>query len=583
MASNTNKKHPDKHSSSGTVNSHLRNVIASTKRTLRAICVFSFVINMLVLAVPLYLLQIYDKVLPNRSTDTLLFLTGMVLIALMTFAILDALRRGILVKLGAWFEEQLGEHLLSSALERSVDKNSSSTNVLRDLTRIRNFLSGSSLLAVLDCPWSPIFIAILFVIHPLIGMLALLGGLFLFGLAYANERLTRQIVRDADDVSRQSMDNAAAFTRNADVIKVMGMQPTILKRWRAGRDTGLALSFGATKRGARLSTIAKFTRLLLQVGVICLAAWLILHGQLTPGAIIASVLLMRQAISPVERVIRSWKTVIKTRKAFNNVNRYLDNAPSLQESPLMPEPEGSLAAKRISFRLKNPSRSVFSRISFKVKPGESVALVGSTAAGKTSLARVLVGAKEPTSGRVTLGGFDLSKWRPEHLGPYIGYLPQDVELFAGTIRENIERFQDGNIEAVIEAAKLANVHEVIQDLPEGYDTEIGVSGVYLSGGQRQRIALARAVYGNPRLIILDEPDASLDSEGRAALASAVEKLKQLDAIIILITHDPSVCEFVDRVFELKDGHLSISQAKDARSEENKLVSIKSKRRRRKNA
>ncbi|MBN4073879.1 type I secretion system permease/ATPase [bacterium AH-315-E07] len=558
--SKTSKKHlNDKSSGVGLLNQHLRTVIKSTRRSLTAVFFFSFVINMLMLAIPLYLLQIYDKVITSRSTDTLFFLTGVVLVVLVAYGFLDALRRGTLAKLGAWFEKQVGEHLLGSAITRSLRKSVVSVDILRDLARIRNFLSGSSLIPILDCPWTPVYILILFLLHPLIGWFALVGAVFLLTLAYVNERFTRQIVADSDDASRESLDTASAYVKNADVINAMGMQPQILSRWAEKNDDALELSFNAGKRGAIFSSIAKVTRFLLQIGVIFLAAWLILLGQLTPGAMIASVLLLRQAISPMEQSIRSWKSVVKVRTAFANVSRYLDYAPTLREKLSMPTPSKRwrLSVEDVGYRHSSTSSSIFSRINLIVHPGEAVALVGPTAAGKTTLARILVGIAKPTSGRVTLGGYDFRHWASEDLGPYIGYLPQDVELFAGTIRENIARLQEGDINSVIEAATLANVNEVIQALPQGYETEIGDGGMYLSGGQRQRIGLARTVYGNPKIIVLDEPDASLDDEGKAALASAIQKLKARGAIIILVSHHASIRKVVDRVLELKDGRISI--------------------------
>lgn len=557
------------------INPHLRNVIKSTRRSLKAVFFFSFAINMLMLVIPLYLLQIYDKVIPSRSTDTLFFLTVLALIALITLGILEGLRRRTLSKLGAWFEKQVGEHVLSSVITRSLRKNSASVNVLRDLSRIRNFLSSSALFPILDCPWTPIYILILFLLHPLIGFLALIGTIFLFALAYLNEKLTRQIVADSDEATKNALETASAYARNADVVSAMGMQPQLLDRWSDKNDEALILSYRSGKRNARFIGIAKVTRLLLQIGVVFLAAWLILKGQLTAGALIASLLLMRQAISPVEQSIKSWNSVVKARTAFANISHYLDSAPTLFEKSGLPAPSKHLSVENVSYRHSKASSSIFSRISLKVYPGEAVALIGSMATGKSTLARILVGISKPTKGKVTLGGFNLKHWTPEEIGPYIGYLPQDVKLFAGTIRENIARMQQGDMEAVIEAASLAKVHEVIQALPKGYDTEIGTDGAYLSGGQRQRIALARAVYGTPKLIVLDEPDSSLDIEGKIALALAIEQLKKRNAIIILVSHHPEVWQLADRAFQLKEGRLTICSAKDLNTSMGSVIGGKS--------
>ena len=547
-------------------NPHLRQVVKSLKRTMKSICVFSFFINMLMLAVPLYLLQIYSKVIPNHSLDTLYFLTGIMIVALLALGYLSAVRRRVLSKLGAWFENQLGDHLLGSAIKRSSKKHRPSVTILHDLSRLRQFISSSSVIAILDLPWTPVYIAVLYLLHPYVGLLAVAGVVILLVLAIANQVVTRNIVKKSDAARRDTLDSASSYVRNADVIQAMGMQSAVLDRWRTQHDASLAQSHDGSAITARISSLAKLARLLLQVGVISLSAWLILRAELSGGSLIACVLLFRRAVSPLEQSIASWEAVIKARSSFANVSFYLDRAPTLDESESLPAPDGGLSVERVSYRHSGARKPVLNRVSLAAHPGDVVAIVGETAAGKSTLTRSLVGLSSPASGRVTLDGFDLKHWPPEELGQHIGYLPQDVELFPGTIRENIARLQAGDIDKVIEAARLANAHELIQRLPDGYETDIGDNGSHLSGGQRQRIALARVFYGSPRLVVLDEPDANLDADGRSALVLALRNLKDQGAIVILITHQPDAHQFVDRVYALKNGVLEAVENDDTKHE-----------------
>lgn len=548
------------------INPHLREVIRSFKRALKTVFVFSFFINVLMLAVPLYLLQIYSKVIPNHSVETLYFLTGIMVVALLALGLLSGIRRRILAKLGAWFENQLGDHLLGSAIRRSSKKRRPSTDILRDLSRLGQFVSSSSVIAILDLPWTPVYIAVLYLLHPYLGLLVLLGVIVLLALAIANQYVTRNIVKTSDAARRETLDSAASYVRNADVIQAMGMQAAVLDKWRAQHDVSLARSHEGSAITARLASLAKLVRLLLQVAVICLSAWLILQAEMTGGSLIACVLLFRRAVSPLEQSIASWESVIKARSSLKNVGFYLDRAPTLETVESLPTPNGALSVERVSYRHSGSRKAVLNRVTFQADPGDVVAIVGETAAGKSTLTRILVGLSAPASGRVTLDGFDLKHWPPDELGRHIGYLPQDVELFPGTIRENIARLQDGDIDKVIEAARLANAHELIQRLPDGYDTDIGEDGNHLSGGQRQRIALARVFYGSPRLVVLDEPDANLDVDGRAALVLALRNLKEQGAIVILITHQPDAHQFVDRVHALRNGALETVNTEDSKHE-----------------
>ncbi len=546
------KKPKNNKRTQNTTHPYLSEIVKSYKKGFRAVVIFSFFINLLMLAVPIYLLQVYDKIIPNHSSDTLYFLSVAVVVALITLATLELLRNTILAKLGVWFNLKLGNHLLgSSILGASKSQENASVNSLKDLSKLREFTTSSAVTSLLDLPWVPLYIAILFFIHPIIGTLVLIGALILFSIAIFNEITTRPLIARTEEANGNSIDVASSYVRNADTIEAMGMRKHIVKRWEDGQQEALNLQYQIDKKRAKTISLVKLIRLLLQIAVIGTAALLILKAELTPGATIATILLMRSAISPLERSISTWKSVLKARNAYGKINQHLTHAPTLNHKQEMPSPSGALTVENIRYRYPTAKKSLFQGIKFRVNPGEAIALVGPTAAGKSSLSRILAGITTPSSGVVRIGGHDISLWDSDALGKDIGYLPQTIELFSGSVRENIARMQEGDLDKVILAAKSAGIHDVIMSFPKGYGTEIGEDGAYLSGGQKQRLALARAIYDQPKYVVLDEPDAHLDIEGKVALARVIQKLKASNAVVIVITHHNSLHNFVDRIFDLE--------------------------------
>lgn len=535
-----------------TLNAFLRDTLDACRQSFFAVVFFSFFVNLLMLTVPIYLLQLYDRVIPNRSTETLIFLTMIAIAAIITLSVLDAIRRSILTRMGVWLDRRLSSHVISGTVRRSLKKEKpSSVRVLNDLATLRNFCSEPTLLSILDLPWAPIFTFVLFLLHPLIGTITLIGLVLLAGLAFLNEHISRSLVENSEASSNQLTEYASSVIKNSDVIEAMGMRQNFLNQWNLKNEASLANQAKFVSKTGWISTTAKFLRFVLQVSVVFSAAWLIMNDELTGGAMMASVLLMRRAIAPMEKAISSWKSVLKARNALKQVSYRLDIAPTLQARPPLAQPSGSLAIEKLTYAYSKNAKPVLYKINFEIAPGQSLGIGGPTAAGKSTLARLLVGIAKPTSGHVRLGGTNLTQWDADELGPYIGFLPQDVELFAGTFRQNIARMEDGEMYAVIEAAMIAGVHEMITQFPKRYETEIGDAGAFLSGGQRQRIALARAVYRNPKLVVLDEPDANLDKEGKQALAGAIEKLKEKGSMIILISHQSSMLKLTDNVIMLK--------------------------------
>ncbi len=529
----------------------LARTMASCRKGMLAVAGFSLFINLLMLTAPLYMLQVFDRVIAGRSTDTLLYLTLIAALALVALGALEAVRNGVMVALGGWLDRRLGGAALEASVAAGLHRNPS-VQGLRDLAVFRGFLTGPSVFPILDAPWTPIFIAFVFLLHPMLGWLALAGAAILFALAAINDLATRSIMRRANEASIGAMRQAEAAARNADAVHSMGMMQALQANWRKRNEESIALQGSAGRRGGAIAAASKSFRLFLQIGLLATGAWLVLGGEITPGAMIAASILMARALAPVEGAINSWRSVLAARDAYRRIGLLLDEAPSLSASMPLPAPEGALLIDKLTYAHAGAAEPALRNVEFALSPGECLGLIGPTATGKTTLARLLVGNLRPLAGHVRLDGADVAAWAADDLGRYIGYLPQDVELFAGTVRENIARMAAGAPEEVIAAAQLAGVHEMILRLPHGYETEIGDGGSILSGGQRQRVALARAVFGDPTLIVLDEPNASLDQDGDQALIRTMTSLKQRGATVVMVTHRPSILRAVDKILVLGD-------------------------------
>lgn len=527
----------------------LARTMGSCKKGMFAVAAFSLFINLLMLTAPLYMLQVFDRVIAGRSTDTLLYLTLIAALALIALGALEAVRNGVMVVIGTWLDRRLGGAALEASVAAGVHRNPSIQG-LRDLAVFRGFLTGPSVFPILDAPWTPIFVAIIFLLHPMLGWLALAGAVILFALAAVNDFATRSIMQRANEASIGAMRQAEAAARNADVVQSMGMMPALHGNWHKRNDEALALQGCAGRRGGAIAATSKSFRLFLQIGLLATGAWLVLGGEITPGAMIASSILMARALAPVEGAINSWRSVIAARDAYRRIALLLDAAPEQPASMPLPAPKGALRIEKLTYAHPGADNPALRNIELALEPGECLGLIGPTATGKTTLARLVVGNLRPLAGHVRLDGADVAAWAADDLGRHVGYLPQDVELFAGTVRENIARMGDGAPEAVIAAAQLAGVHEMILRLPHGYETEIGDAGSILSGGERQRVALARAVFGNPTLVVLDEPNASLDQDGDKALIRTMMALKERGATVVMVTHRPSILRAVDQILVL---------------------------------
>lgn len=541
----------------------LEETLAAVRSVFLVVVAFSLCINVLLLAAPIYMLQVFDRVLSSRSTDTLLLLTLIIGAALVAMAGLDAVRSNILAKVGAWVDKRLAGTVLAGGIAVPLKTGRDpSMQGLRDLHALRTFVSGHEVLPFLDSPWAPIFLVVVFLLHPTLGVVALAGAVLLLGLAAINERVTRTLIAASARASGNAIEQAEAAARNADAIEAMGLMPSLIARWSRAHADAIDQQTRASLRSGLLASASKLVRLLLQIGTLGVGALLVIDGELTAGGMIAASILIARALAPVEQAIGAWRGAAGARGAYQRLTEQLAKLPPRAESMALPAPAGKLSVEGVSYIHPGKSEPVLRNISFVLEPGEALGLIGPSASGKTTLARLLLGNLEPRAGHVRLDGMDVAKWNPDDRGRHCGYVPQDVELFSGTVKENIARLQDGDPEQIVAAAKLVGCHELILRLANGYDTRVGDGGSALSGGERQRIALARAVYGDPKLVVLDEANASLDAVGSEALVKALETLKQRKVTVVVIGHRPYVMQHVDKVLVLRNGQAQDFGPKD---------------------
>ncbi|MEQ8250004.1 MAG: type I secretion system permease/ATPase [Oceanibaculum nanhaiense] len=527
--------------------------IQQCRSMLAATAVFSFFVNLLQLVAPLFMLQVYDRVLQSRSGETLVALVVIAVVLLIVMGLLEAIRSRVLVRMGARIDQLMGGRLLQSLLEvTNRTGRGQEGQVLRDLDTLRNFITTSGIFALFDAPWVPVFIFVMFLFHPMIGAVGVVGAIILFALALATELRTRDPLRLASMYASRANDFAETSRRNAEVVQSLGMIGGVRRKWQGMHDSALALQSIASDRAGSITGASRAFRFTLQVAILAVGAYYVLQHQITPGVMIAGSIIMGRALAPVEQAIGVWRQFIQSRSAYDRIKTLLAKAPPKQPSMPLPAPKGKLLVDKIVFGHPG-GKPVLKGVSFALEPGESVGIIGPSAAGKSTLARILAGAWLPAAGSVRLDGVDLATWDREDAGQYVGYLPQDVELFGGTVKENIARFQDAEPEQIIEAARKADVHEMVLQLPKGYETEIGESGSSLSGGQRQRLGLARALFGNPRFLVLDEPNSNLDSDGEEALRQTILQLKAEGVTVVVIAHRPSILSVVDKVLFLRDG------------------------------
>jgi ATP-binding cassette subfamily C protein len=528
--------------------------LAACRRNLVTVGFFSFAVNLLVLSIPIYLFQVSDRVLTSRSIDTLVMLTLIVAGALAAHVLLDMMRRFILMRIAVEAESKLGAPVLSAAAKAAQNGSIREFQTLADLQQLRNFITGPVLLAMFDTPVAPIYLLAVFLIHPHLGFIVAATGGLLLAVAVVNQKLTAVAFARANAFGTRANLQAEAMARNAQVINAMGMIPEGVQIWGSETAESLKAQVAGQDRNIFMTGISKFLRLVTQVGVLGWGAWLALESQLTGGMVIAASIVGSRALAPLEGTIEGWRNFVQARSAYARIKTLLQNSPLNAERLRLPRPEGRLSVERILYVPPPTKKVILNGISFQLEPGESLAIVGASGAGKSTLARMLVGSIVPTAGNVRLDLMDLRNWDPRQFGENVGYLPQDVQLFPATIKANIARMRDdATDEAIFDAAEMADVHEMISDFAHGYETQISLDGSPLSGGQKQRIGLARAFFGNPRLIVLDEPNSNLDSKGDRALANALLRAKDKGLTVIAVTQRPSLLKAVDKIMILQNG------------------------------
>ncbi len=528
-----------------------------------AVGAFSLCINVLMLAPSLYMLQVYDRVLNSRNETTLLMLSLILAGLYLLYAALEWVRSMVLVRVGVRLDLALDGRVFNAAFERNLRSGGgNAAQALGDLQVVRQFLTGNGLFAFFDAPWAPIYLLVITAFHPLLGVVALVGTLLLVALAWLTNRVTHPPLAEAQRLAAHSSSQINNHLRNAEVIESMGMLDNLRDRWFAKHVSMLRLQAQASDRAGVLSALTRFLRMLLQSLMLGLGAWLVLDNKLTGGMMIAGSILAGRALAPVELAIGTWRGFLSARDAYGRLEELLRQFPVREAGLELPPPTGLVAVEGVTAVPPGTRRTVLSNLSLQIPAGQAIGVIGPSGAGKSSLARLLVGVWPAAAGVVRLDGADIFRWEKAQLGPYIGYLPQDVELFEGTIAENIARFGEVDSTKVVEAAQRAGVHELILRFPDGYDTQIGVGGAVLSGGQRQRIGLARAMYGDPVLVVLDEPNSNLDDMGEAALVAAIRDLKQAGRTVVLITHRTNVLAAVDALLVLRDGALVLYGPRD---------------------
>ena len=534
--------------------SELKQTIIKAKKSIFMAGLFSMFINVLMLVPPLYMLQLYDRVLTSRSESTLYMLTLIVIVLFVTMGLLEVVRSRVLVKFGNRFANILSNRIFESTFELANKKpEAASSRLMGDFTQLRQFLTGNGLFAFFDAPWIPIYIIVLFLFHPYFGFFAIFAAIILVAITFLNEYTTKEKMDNANTLNRDSMMQLEANIRNAEVINAMGMKTNVRKKWEEKYFGFLNAQNDASNKAGIWSNLSKTLRMFFQSMILGLGAYLAVNMELSAGMMIAGSIIMGRALAPLDLMIATWKGFSGARMSYKRIDQLLKDFPKNKEYMELPAPKGFISVEGVYAKPPASNKYTLENLNFSINKGDILGVIGASAAGKSTLARIILGVWPVQIGTVRIDGADISQWDREHLGKYIGYLPQDIELFSGTISENIARFNEVDSQKVIEAAMKAGVHDMILRLPEGYDTPIGTAGTVLSGGQRQRIGLARAIYDNPVFVVLDEPNSNLDEQGELALLKTVEELKKSGTTVVIITHRPNILKVTNKILIMNTG------------------------------
>ena len=545
-------------------NNIAKQALFSCRNAFISIMFFSLVINLLMLTGSLFMLQIYDRVLPSKSIPTLIALTILIVVLYAFMGVLEFIRSRILVRIGLTLDDKLGQNSFSEWLNQSIQIGSKQKYFpLSDLKSLRQFLSGPGPISLFDMPWVPIYLFIIFMFHFYLGLLALAGAVIVFSLALMNELSTKNKIIEANIRDSEASGFASLSQRNAESITAMGMEANIRQYWHGLHQNALSLQTVASDKAGAFTSLSKMFRMFLQSAVLAVGAWLAIEQEITPGTMIAASIIMGRALAPIDQAIGQWKGFVTARNAYKQLKLLFANVPNQDEKLELPEPNAKLQISELYVRLQPQNITILENINLSIEPGQALGVIGPSASGKSTLAKTIVGIVQPSGGNVRLDGATLSQWDMNELGKYIGYLPQNIELFNGTVKQNIARFDPtATDEEIVQAAKYAFVHDVITKMPQGYETEIGIAGAFISGGQKQRVAMARALFRDPKFVILDEPNANLDSEGDLALTNTIKGIRDRGNIAIVLTHRPSAIAAVDLLLMIKDGRQTAFGPKD---------------------
>ena len=535
----------------------IKRILQTTRSGFIAVGLFSLFINMLMLIQPFYMLQVFDRVLRSRSEETLLFLSIIVLGLFVLMGILQVIRSKLLVRVGVAMDKRISERLFDAMFRNSLmQAGESKPQPMDDLANVRQFITGPGILALFDAPWIPIYLSVMFLFHPLLGVYGVACTVIIGILSWLNERSTQGQLGKANEASRNAKRFAGDNLRNAEVIQAMGMSPAIRHRWMGYQAETVRNQASASSRAGVFASASRVFRFMAQAFAYGLGAILVLGGEISGGMIIACAVLIGRALAPLDQITGAWRQIQQARDGQARLTKLLDSFPEVLSKTSLPAPEGKIEAIGAMSAPPGTRTPVLKAINFALEPGQGMGVVGPSAAGKSSLVRLILGVWPILNGAVRIDGADIVQYNRDELGPHIGYLPQEVELFEGTVAENIARFSDASDEDVIKAARLSGAHSMITHLSDGYNTALGVGGSSISAGQRQRIGLARALFGDPSIVVLDEPNSNLDDVGEQALTKAVRTLRQNKTTVIVVTHRKSILAEMDKLMILKDGMVS---------------------------
>lgn len=534
----------------------MKDLLNELKPRLLAIAGFSFFMNLLLILPSIYMMQVFDRVLTSNSQETLLVLFVGTVIGLLFLLCLDYIRNRLQHVIGNIIDERLSPPVVTTLVGKAA-RSAGTTKLegIRDVGAVKTAFSANGLVSLFDAPWVIVYVAVIWFFHPALGMAAAAAALVMLGLAWLNDRVGRRDMESLQQQSRRASMYVENSMRNAEILQALGMTQGLLARWQDLQGKMAGLQTTASRNSVTFTAISRFVRQAVQVIMMSLGAYLVLTQHASPGIMIATTILLGRAIQPVEQVVGSWRMLVDARAAYYRLQELARDFDTNTKRVTLPRPEGRLTVDSLSYRAPGSEKPILLNVSLALEPGEALAIIGPSAAGKSTLARILTGIWPPVTGSVRLDGADLAYWPRQDVGPWIGYVPQDVELFDGSVADNIARLGQVDSQAVVAAATRANAHDMILALPQGYDTQVGDGGARLSPGQRQRIALARALFGDPRLVILDEPNSNLDNEGEIALAQAMSSLRKEGVTSVVVTHRPSLIAHVDKVLVLNAGRV----------------------------